>query len=80
MEQMNKYLLDEKTEKEINEWFTYHSPKDDQPMRYGIIRDLAKDLAVTICFNVPPCADRTAALRKLRECVMTANAAIAINE
>lgn len=74
------YLLTPAIEKEINEWFNYHSPKEDQPQRYEELRETAKQLALKICLNVPPCADRTAALRKLRECVMTANAAIACNE
>lgn len=74
------YCPDEKTEKEIHEWFTYHSPKGDQPQRYELLRDAARELALKIVCNVPPCADRTAAIRKLRECIMTANAAIACNE
>lgn len=75
-----KYHPDEKSENEVNEWFTYHSPKEDQSDRYGLLRDHAKRLALKILANVPPCADRTAAIRKLRECIMTANAAIACNE
>jgi len=80
MESTTIYEIDEKTSNEIDQWFVYHSPKDDQPIRYGYLREAARSLAVDICRNVPPCADRTAALRKLRECIMTANAAIACNE
>lgn len=58
--------------------FTYHPPKGDQSYRYGLIRASAQDFARTICMYVPPCADRTAAIRKIREAVMTANAAIAL--
>lgn len=74
------YPVDAKEEMQINEWFTYHSPTGDQPDRYVILRDQAKDLAFTIQRIVPSCADRSAAIRKLRECIMTANAAIACSK
>lgn len=61
----------------LDNWFTYHSPTPEQLPKYQDIRDWANHLGLIICSHVPPCADRTAALRKLRECVMTANAAIA---
>lgn len=64
----------------LEKWFTYHAPKGDQPARYVAIREAAKNLAKVIFDNVPPSADRTAALRKVREAVMTANAAIACEE
>jgi hypothetical protein len=65
---------------DLRSMFTYHAPKGDQTVRYSVIRDEAFKMAKTINENVPDCADKTAAIRKLRECVMTANAAIAINE
>ena len=68
------------TEELIENWFTYHSPKNDQPERYVKVREAAKALALVIYNNVPGCADRTAAFRKIREAVMTANAAIACEE
>jgi len=75
-----KYEIDSKTQGELNEWFKYHSPYGDQSDRYEALRSAARELAVMICEIVPPCADRTASLRKLRECIMTANAAIACQE
>lgn len=60
--------------------FTYHPPKGDQTERYVKIRDAAKELAYIIMENTPACPDQTVAIRKVREAVMTANAAIAINE
>jgi hypothetical protein len=66
------------TQKQIEELFTYHTPKDDQPARYQAIRDKAKELAQVIVDNTPGSADQSAAIRKLRECVMTANASIAL--
>lgn len=66
----------EKIERE----FTYHKPFGDQPERYVKIRDKAKELALLIAELTPSCPDQTVAIRKVREAVMTANAAIAINE
>lgn len=68
------------TPQEIEKMFTYQPPKNDQPARYVKIRDKAKELALVIVECTPGCPDQTAAIRHLREAVMTANAAIAINE
>lgn len=62
----------------IEELFTYHPPKTAQLPKYNQLRDAAKAFAYVVMQNTPPGADRTAAIRKLRECVMTANAAIAL--
>lgn len=63
---------------EIDNIFSYHAPKGDQPQRYDQIRTAAKAFAHVLIENTPPSADQSAALRKLRECVMTANASIAL--
>ncbi len=65
---------------EIDHIFSYHPPKGDQSARYVKLRDAAKQFAETIIECTPECADQTAAIRKVREAVMTANAAIALNE
>lgn len=65
------------TKDNINNWFTYHSPTPDQLPRYQAIRDKAKELAEVIIDNTPSSADQSAAIRLLREAVMTANASIA---
>lgn len=65
-------------EKEIETMFTYHPPQGDQPERYQAIRDAAKKFAMVVADNTRKGPDQTAAIRKLRECVMTANAAIAL--
>ena len=65
---------------DLDNLFTYHSPKDDQPERYQRIRVAAKHLAQTIVDCTPPSADQSAAIRYVREASMTANAAIACNE
>ena len=68
------------TPHELDNWFMYHAPQGTQQERYVAIRDKAKELAYLIVESTPASADQTAAIRKLRECVMTANAAIACNE
>jgi len=62
----------------IDNQFTYHAPTEEQQKALFQIREAAKGLAHTIDQIVPDCADKSAALRKLREAVMTANAAIVI--
>ena len=59
--------------------FTYHAPNDEQKAAYQELRSAALTFAEVMKENCPPCADRTAALRLLRECVMTANASIALD-
>lgn len=62
---------------DLDNWFSYHPPEPHQREKYEAIRDQAKALAEVIVGLTPPSADQTAAVRKLREAVMTANAAIA---
>ena len=61
----------------IKNWFTYHSPGVDDVPKLIAIRQAALHLALVINDNSPDSADKTAAIRKVREAVMTANAAIA---
>jgi hypothetical protein len=56
----------------LNELFRYHTPKEGQPERYVAVREAAGTFARILRDNVPSSADRTDAIRKLRECVMTA--------
>jgi len=66
-------------EKDLDWIFSHHDPSEDQVDRYNEIREKAKELARVILALCPPCADRTAAIRKVREAVMTANASIALH-
>jgi hypothetical protein len=68
------------TQEELDNWYTYHEPTIPQVVAYGNIRALAKELAELFNNLAPPCADTTAAHRKLREAVMAMNLAIACNE
>ncbi|KKL67576.1 hypothetical protein LCGC14_2133650, partial [marine sediment metagenome] len=57
--------------------FTYHVPTEEQKNSYLKIRENAMEFARVIHENCPESPDRTAAIRHLREAVMTANASIA---
>jgi hypothetical protein len=63
---------------ELEPIFTYHPPKGDQSKRYDKLRTAAYEFAKMILECTPECPDQTAAIRKVREAVMTANAAIAL--
>lgn len=65
---------------ELRQQFTHHPPHADQVRRYERIRDAAHGFAKEIVECCPPSADRTVAIRKIREAVMVANASIAITE
>jgi hypothetical protein len=65
------------SEKDLNNWFTYHAPKPEQLPKYAAIRDAGKELATVILKNTPSSPDQTAAIRLIREAVMTANQCIA---
>lgn len=59
--------------------FTYHAPKGPEQLEaYQKIREAGKNLAAVIFDNTPFCGDQQAAIRKVREAVMTANACIAL--
>ena len=60
--------------------FTYHPPQDGDQERYVAIREAGLAFARTLVEQTPPSADQTAALRKVREAVFTANAAIACRD
>lgn len=62
---------------DLDNWFTYHAPSEDDRVAYEKLRSSARDFARAIIELTPPSADQTAAIRKVREAVMTANAAIA---
>lgn len=65
---------------DIENRFTYHSPKADQPKRYELIRNKAKELAFLINESVPESREKSLALTHLQETTMWANAGIACNE
>lgn len=63
----------------VEDVFTYHPPESqDQLDAYNQIREAAKAFVYVILRNTPICADQQAAIRLVREGVMTANAAVAL--
>ena len=65
------------TNEQIDNWFTYHAPSSDDLVTYDKLRSSARDFAKAINDLCPESADKTAAIRKVREAVMTANASVA---
>lgn len=65
-------------EEKVEAIFTYHSPDPGQQQSLETIRDAAKHLGLVILRNTPRGADQSAAIRKLREAVMTANASVVL--
>ena len=64
---------------DLEELFTYHPPNAIQELAYTNLRKAAKQFATVILQNTPPSADQSAAIRKVRETIMTANAAVALD-
>lgn len=62
----------------VEQLFSYHPANPGTGPKYDNIREAAKYFAKVIIVNTPPGSDRSAAIRKLREAVMTANAGIAL--
>lgn len=58
--------------------FTFHDDPANVP-KFIRIREAALEFAETVLDNTPACADQSVAIRKIREAVMTANAAIALD-
>jgi hypothetical protein len=60
--------------------FTYHPPRDDQPDRYQQIRDQALGVARMINNECPESREKSLAITHLEEAVFWANASIARHE
>lgn len=65
------------SQEQLENWLTYHPPTAEQLVHYTAIRQAALSFAKVLVGHTPSSADQTAAVRKIREAVMTANAAIA---
>ena len=63
----------------LEETFKHHPPLNEQRVKdHHKIRQAALFLAVTIQQNCPDCPDQTIAINKVREAMMWANSAIAL--
>ena len=58
--------------------FAHHTLTPEEIVASNEIRDMAEAFAMTILTYTPKCADQTTAVRKIREAVWCANAAIAL--
>src|ERR1700674_4944714 len=65
---------------DLDNWFQYHPPTALQQPKYEAIRAAGKELALTILKNTPPGPDQSDAIRSVRNSVMTANQAIAVDQ
>lgn len=75
---MSNHPSNKVTEENLHDIFTFHAPLPPQIKSYAEIRNAAEDFARVILENCPDCADRSVAIRKIRETVMVANASIAL--
>jgi len=67
-------------ENTIENNFKYHRPLEKNIAKFKEIRDEARTFAKLIMDEVPECAERTIAFRKIEEAVMWANAGLARNQ
>ncbi len=63
----------------VAEFFKYHAPNADTLPKYAAINQAAKNFAEIVLANCPSGADRSAAIRLIRDARMTANASVALN-
>lgn len=65
------------TQADLENRFTYHSPRPGQPETYQELRDKAKDLARHIVSVCPDSREASLAITHLENSIFWANAAIA---
>ena len=63
---------------QILDSFDHHNPTTDQVERIQLVRNACKHAASVLLLAAPSSVDRTVALRKLHEAMMTANKAIVL--
>jgi len=63
----------------LAELFKYHPPTPETLPKYAAINQAAKNFAEVVLQNCPSSADRSAAIRLIRDARMTANASVALN-
>lgn len=76
MEELNLNSATSISEEELNQVMAYH-PWDEEKIAKGQkIRNVLSIALAVIIENVPPSADRSSAIRKIRDCRMDCNSAI----
>ena len=66
-------------EEKLDQIFHYHPPTPFTGPKFETLREAARHFAKVILMNVPPGADRTCAIRHVRDAVMTANAGVSLD-
>jgi hypothetical protein len=77
---MSKYAISDEKRAQLENSYTYHAPKEDQPERYVLIREAAKTFAYVILENSPTSREQSIAMTDLEKVVTMVNKAIACNE
>lgn len=68
-------------EAQLDQWFAYHPPRNpDIAAAHEKVRAACRELAQVFSDLLPECPDKTVALRKVREAMFEANAAIAVQQ
>ncbi len=67
------------TKDNAHEVLQYRAATDDQVQRMAEIRRGAETMINAILTHAPTCPDQQAAIRKIREAMMTANASIVLD-
>jgi hypothetical protein len=73
----NTYSVDTK---QIEEAFTHHPPKENQPGRYELLRSEAKQISYLISNYCPDGRYKSLALTAIEQAIMWANKAISHEE
>jgi hypothetical protein len=71
--------LSARDQETIREVFSYKPANDYQIGQMNRVREKAREFAVLLLETCPRCPDRSVALRRVREAMMTANAAIVLD-
>jgi hypothetical protein len=69
-------MITEEEREQLNEWFRYHTPSKEQQEALDRLNAAALELSKVIMESTVPCADRSAAVRQVREAKMMAASAI----
>ena len=78
---MEDQTVREATVQEMAQEITsYHKPDDSQIIAISNVRVAAMNMIIAIVENCPSSPDRSAAIRKVREAMMTANASIVVTQ
>ena len=65
------------TPEQLDNWFSHHPPSSDGLTKYNHIRAAALNFAQVLNELCPESADKTCAIRHIRDAMMTANSSIA---